>query len=121
MVEAAGGQPLLASPGGRSHRLAWDQVAQARPDVLVFMPCGHPMATAVQEAQELLRRPELADVPVLVAAHGDAYFSRPGPRVVDGVEVLAGLLHPQVWPAPPVEAAVVLRSPGVQGAGVRSG
>lgn len=111
MVELAGGTPVLASPGARSRALTWDEIAAVQPDVLVFMPCGHPMATALQEARDLLLpRPELAEIPVLVAAHGDAYFSRPGPRVVDGVEVLAGLLHPDVWPAPSAEAAVVLRS-----------
>ncbi len=118
MVEAAGGEPVLAAPGGRSSRLDWADVAEAAPDVLVFMPCGHPMATAVREGQELLLpRADLAGVPVVAAVHGDAYFSRPGPRVVDGVEVLAGLLHPQAWPAPREEDARILR---VHDAGVRS-
>lgn len=119
MVELAGGTPVLAAPGARSGAVSWDDVAQAAPDVLVFMPCGHPMQTALQEAHELvLPRPELADVPVVAVMHGDAYASRPGPRVVDGVEVLAGLLHPQAWPAPAAQDAVVLR---VHDAGVRSG
>ena len=110
MVERAGGTPVLASPGRRSVRTTWADVQAAEPDVLVFMPCGHPMTTAVQEARDLvLPRPELADVPVVVAVHGDAYFSRPGPRLVDGVELLAGLLHPQAWPAPDAAAAQVLR------------
>lgn len=110
MVELAGGVPVLSRPGARSHPVGWDEIASAAADVLVFAPCGHPMATAVQEARDLLLdRPELAGIPVLIAAHGDAYLSRPGPRLVDGVEVLAGLLHPSVWPAPPPEAAVVLR------------
>lgn len=110
MVELAGGTPVLAVPGGRSTRLSWDDVAQAAPEVLVHMPCGHPMATALQEARELLLpRPELAGVPVVAVLHGDAYTSRPGPRLVDGVEVLAGLLHPEVWPAPAPQDALVLR------------
>jgi iron complex transport system substrate-binding protein len=109
MVELAGGVPLLASPGDRSGRLEWAQVAAAPVDVLVHMPCGHPMATAVEEARALMLRPEVAGVPSVAAVHGDAYFSRPGPRLVDGVEILAGLLHPQVWPAPAQAAAVVLR------------
>lgn len=122
MVELAGGTPVLASPGGRSHPVSWQEVADARPDVLVFMPCGHPMRTALQEAHDLLLpRPELSAVPLVAAVHGDAYFSRPGPRLVDGVELLAGLLHPEAWPAPSAEGAVVLRSPGVPGAEVRSG
>lgn len=110
MIAAAGGLPVLARPGGRSHAVGWDEIADSAADVLVFAPCGHPMETALQEARELvLPRPELDGIPVLVAAHGDAYFSRPGPRLVDGVEVLAGVLHPGAWPAPSPEAAVVLR------------
>ena len=110
MIELAGGTPVLASPAAASARVSWAAIEQAAPEVLVFMPCGHPMATAVREARDLLLpRPELAAVPVVVAAHGDAYFSRPGPRLVDGVEILAGLLHPDAWPAPEPAAARVLR------------
>ena len=110
MVELAGGTPVLAVSGGRSTRLSWDDVAAAAPEVLVHMPCGHPMALALQEARELLLPlPELAGVPVVAVLHGDAYTSRPGPRLVDGVEVLAGLLHPEVWPAPAAGDAQVLR------------
>lgn len=110
MIEAAGGEPVLARRGTPSVRVSWSDIRDAQPDVVVFMPCGYPMSTAVQEAHDLVvPRPELADVGTVIVAHGDAYYSRPGPRLVDGVEVLAGLLHPEVWPAPPAAAAVVLR------------
>jgi iron complex transport system substrate-binding protein len=111
MVELAGGVPLLARSGERSGRLEWSQVAAQPVDVLVHMPCGHPMATAVAEARELLLpRPELAGIGTVAVVHGDAYFSRPGPRLVDGVEILAGLLHPDACAPPGEAAAVVLRS-----------
>ncbi|MCA1710158.1 MAG: ABC transporter substrate-binding protein [Actinobacteria bacterium] len=109
MIEIAGGTPVLAEAGGRSVRVTWDDIAAAAPDVLVFVPCGHDLATAVREGAELVL-PQTG-VSTVVAAHGDAYFSRPGPRLVEGVELLAGLLHPQAWPAPGPDAAVVLRAP----------
>jgi iron complex transport system substrate-binding protein len=110
MVELAGGTPVLALSGTSSIKVEWQAIADASPDVVVFMPCGYPLARAVQEATDVvLPRPDLLDVPTVVAAYGDAFFSRPGPRLVDGVEILAGLLHPDVWPSPSPEAAVVLR------------
>ncbi|MCW2571899.1 MAG: periplasmic binding protein [Frankiales bacterium] len=110
MVELAGGTPVLARRGTPSVRVEWDAIAEARPDAVIFMPCGYPLVRAVQEATDIvLSRPELIEVPTLIAAYGDAFFSRPGPRLVDGVEILAGLLHPNVWAAPSAEAAVVLR------------
>jgi len=113
MVELAGGVPLLAAYGTPSMRISWEAIREAAPKVLVYMPCGYSLATAVQEAHDLvLTRPDLRDIPTVIAAYGDAYFSRPGPRLVDGVEVLAGLLHPEAWRGPsPEAAAVVLRSP----------
>jgi iron complex transport system substrate-binding protein len=111
MVELAGGDPVLAHHATPSIRVEWSEIRDANPDVVVFMPCGYPMAMAVQEAHDVvLPRPELAEVGTVVAAHGDAFFSRPGPRLVNGVEILAGLLHPDAWPAPATTAAVVVRA-----------
>jgi iron complex transport system substrate-binding protein len=110
MVDLAGGLPILARPAARSSHVQWSAIRDAAPEVVVFMPCGYSMAAAVREATEVvLPRPELQQVRTVVAAHGDAFFSRPGPRLVEGVEILAGLLHPERWPAPAAEAAVVLR------------
>ena len=94
MVDAAGGESLLAEAGERSRRLEWEEVVGAAPEVMVFIPCGYGLDEAVAEAPTLLERPELDDVPEVWALDGSAYFSRPGPRVVDGVELLAGVLHP---------------------------
>jgi iron complex transport system substrate-binding protein len=99
MIDAAGGVSLLAAPGAPSARLEWDAVAAARPDVIVFMPCGYDLTRAVEEADALLARPELGDAP-LWAADANALFSRPGPRIVDGVEALATILHPGAAPVP---------------------
>jgi iron complex transport system substrate-binding protein len=103
MIEKAGGNPILARPGRPSVRVTWEQIAAAAPDVVVFMPCGYDLEAASREGSHLLERPELA-VSGLFAVDASAYFSRPGPRVVDGVEVLATLLHPEVGPHDPARA-----------------
>lgn len=95
MIVAAGGEPVLAPAGARSRRLAWNEVAAAPAEVAVFMPCGYGLDEAVSEAQRVLvGQPALAGAGRLVAADANACFSRPGPRLVDGVEALAALLHP---------------------------
>lgn len=94
MIATAGGEPVLATAGDRSRRLTWDEVDAASIDVLVFAPCGFDTAAAVAQGADLLARPELDDVPAIWAVHADGYFSRPGPRLVDGTELLASVLHP---------------------------
>jgi iron complex transport system substrate-binding protein len=102
MIDAAGGVSLLAESGERSRRLTWDEVEAAHPDVAVFMPCGYGFDQAVDEARRaLLDEPALARVVRVFAADANATFSRPGPRLVDGVEALAWALHPRVMRAPP--------------------
>jgi len=92
-VEAAGGEPVLAIAGARSRRLTWEEIAAAQVEVTVFMPCGFDLAGAVAQARALLARPETTSLGRIVAVDANAYFSRPGPRVVEGVEPLEGLLH----------------------------
>jgi iron complex transport system substrate-binding protein len=92
-VEAAGGEPVLAVAGARSRRLTWEEIGAARVDVTIFMPCGFDLAGAVAQAPALLARPEAAGLGRIFAVDANAYFSRPGPRVVEGVELLEGLLH----------------------------
>jgi iron complex transport system substrate-binding protein len=96
MVEAAGGEPVLAAGGERSHRLTWDEIAREAIDVTVFMPCGFDLEGAVAEADAFVDWPEAAALGHIYAVDANAYFSRPGPRVVDGVELLGLLLHPDV-------------------------
>jgi iron complex transport system substrate-binding protein len=96
MIGIAGGDAVLASPGTPSVRVTWEQIAVATPEVVVFMPCGYDVEAACNEGTLLLGRPELADTRDFFAVDASAYFSRPGPRLVDGVEILASLLHPAV-------------------------
>jgi iron complex transport system substrate-binding protein len=95
MVEAAGGVPVLAQARARSVRVSWDEIAAAQIDITVFSPCGFDLAGAVEQASAFLKRPEAARLGRIVAVDANAFFSRPGPRVVDGVELLAELLHPE--------------------------
>jgi len=109
MIEAAGGQPVLAASGVPSRRLRWQEVAWEAPEVIVFMPCGYGLDQAVAEGKALLDVPALASASRIFAADGSAYFSRPGPRVVDGIEALAWAIHPDSIPAPRPEAIQSLR------------
>ena len=94
MIEAAGGEPVLASAGLPSVRLTWEQIAGEAVDVAVFMPCGFDLDGAAAQASSFLGRPEVAALGRIYAVDANACFSRPGPRIVDGVELLAALLHP---------------------------
>ena len=109
MIETAGGDALLAHAGERSRRLSWSEIAAARADVVAFMPCGYALDASAREGRELATRSELAGATEVWALAGDAYFSRPGPRVVDGVELLASILHPQLGVRAPSDGAVRVR------------
>lgn len=91
MVERAGGVPVLGSAGGASHRITWEQAAAASPEVVVVAPCGFGPEAAADLAEAVAKR--FPGVPVH-AVDADGCFTRPGPRLVDGVETLARLLHP---------------------------
>jgi iron complex transport system substrate-binding protein len=109
MLRVAGGEALLACPGAPSVRVTWERIGAAAPEVVVFMPCGYGLQAAADEARRtLLQRPELAGVEAIVAIDASAYCSRPGPRLVDGVEILAAALHPGRLPPPPAGTAVRL-------------
>jgi iron complex transport system substrate-binding protein len=101
MIELAGGEPVLGSFRAPSERVSWEQIEQVAPEVVVFMPCGYDLDAAASEAENLLERSELARVEALFAVDATSYFSRPGPRLVDGVEILASALHPGAVPEPP--------------------
>lgn len=110
-VEYAGGIEVLGSMGKPSRSIPWDRVLAAEPEVLVLIACGFDVPRAVGESRLVTARPgysslaAVADGRVFVA-NGSAYFNRPGPRTVDGVELLAHFLHPDVFPEPwPEDAA----------------
>ena len=107
MIEAAGGQDVLGQPGERSRTVEWADVEEARPAVVVSMPCGYDVTRAAQETLEAQDRLAALEARV-VAVDASSYFSRPGPRLVDGVELLAHILHPGRVPEPPPGRVVEL-------------
>jgi iron complex transport system substrate-binding protein len=100
MIEAAGGFDVVGEPGRPSRRLQWSEVAVSAPEVVIFMPCGYGLKQAVGEGKGLLKLPELRPASHIYAVSATDYFSRPGPRLVDGVRILAWALHPDAVPAP---------------------
>lgn len=106
MVELAGGRDVLGEPGERSRTLSWSEIASASPDVVIYMPCGYGLDEAVAQLPGLYDNDLFRTLPAVEAGEvfvtdSSSYFSRPGPRLVDGVEILAGVLHPDVVGAPP--------------------
>ncbi|MCI0533683.1 MAG: cobalamin-binding protein [Verrucomicrobiales bacterium] len=101
MVEIAGGTDVLGRKWADSVRVTWDAVRAAAPEVFILMPCGYDRDTSRAQAAWLCQQPGWSDLPAvrndLVFAVDAGYFSRPGPRVVDGTELLAHLLHPEVF------------------------
>ena len=91
LVTAAGGRPVAAHPGGRSLETSWDQIAGAQPEVIVVAPCGFHLDGAAAQAKLVAR--QLPGIPVW-AIDADGLVVRPGPRLVEGVEALAAILHP---------------------------
>jgi iron complex transport system substrate-binding protein len=100
MVAAAGGEDALGEPGVKSRTVSWDELGAADPEVAIVMPCG--LYAEEAAAQARARRGELAALGAArtVAVDAASSFSRPGPRLADGVELLAHLLHPDRWQEP---------------------
>jgi iron complex transport system substrate-binding protein len=98
LIEFAGGDDMLGLPGENSEQRTWAEVAAMQPDVVIVMPCGYDGEIAHREAE--MHRDELAALGAgeVVAVDASAYFSRPGPRIVDGLELLAYILHPERVP-----------------------
>lgn len=104
MVELAGGIPVLARAGVPSVALEWREVLDSRPDVIVLMPCGYRLERTLAEYSDVRLPDEWRQLPAVqagrVTAVDAAYFSRPGPRLVEGVEILARIFHPDLAPVP---------------------
>lgn len=107
LIEYAGGEDMLGLPGEHSEERTWDEVRAAQPDAVIVMPCGYDAPLAYREAE--MHQAELASLGAgeIVAVDAAAYFSRPGPRIVDGLELLAHILHPEAFPEPPAEALIL--------------
>jgi iron complex transport system substrate-binding protein len=101
LIEYAGGEDVLGFAGENSEERSWEEVAAAQPDIVIVMPCGYDAEIAHREAE--MHRDELAGLGAgeVVAVDAAAYFSRPGPRIVDGLELLAHILHPELFAEAP--------------------
>jgi iron complex transport system substrate-binding protein len=102
MVELAGGVDGLGRKGKDSVRISWKEIGEWAPEVLIISPCGFNAEKAVAQAEQLLQQPGWNDLPAVrngrvFAVDANAYFARPGPRVVEGVELLAHLIHPEIF------------------------
>ena len=117
LVVRAGGAPVLCAPGEHSRPLRWQDVEAASPEVVVFMPCGYDLEAAAEEAGGLAGEDALRQTPAwkngrVWVVDATSYFSRPGPRIVDGLELLAWILHPEDFPAPPSGRAARVTTDG---------
>lgn len=101
MVGLAGGTDALGRAGERSRVVEWAEVEAAAPEAVVCMPCGYDAVRSAREARDRRDRLDRIGATRLAAVDAAAYFSRPGPRLVDGVELLAHILHPDRVAAPP--------------------
>jgi len=102
LVEMAGGVPLFGAAGQHSPRLTWDELRSADPDVIAVMPCGWDIAKARQEMAVLTGQPGWAQLRAVRGGHvfltdGNQFFNRPGPRLLESLEILAELLHPETF------------------------
>lgn len=107
LIDYAGGLDVLGLPGEHSAQVMWEDVSAAAPQVVVAMPCGLDAATAYREAELHLDSLQASGARRVVAVDGSAYFSRPGPRLVDGLELLAHVLHPDLFGEAPAEVLEV--------------
>lgn len=104
-VEIAGGNALLGKPGERSITTTYETIRASQPDALVLIPCGYYTADTLRQLENAVFPANWNDIPAVQnnevwALDATSYFSRPGPRVVDGVEILAKIFHPAVFGEP---------------------
>jgi iron complex transport system substrate-binding protein len=105
MVQIAGGNDILATAGEPSAKIEWDALSASRPEILILMPCGFDLDRAVRESSLLKNRAGWQTLPAVrdgrvFAVSGADYFSRPGPRLIDGLEILSQVIHPELSPTP---------------------
>lgn len=101
LVELAGGIDPIGRTGQPSRRVSWEEIAAADPDLIVLALCGNTLERARQEAAALVPNPSWTGLRAVrqgrvAIVDGNAYFSRPGPRIVDSLEMLAAIVHPEV-------------------------
>ena len=99
LVSMAGGHPLFGHVGRHSPWLPWEDLSAAEPDLLVVMPCGYDLNQSRQAVDQLAQLPQWQTLKAVKAGRvflvdGNHFFNRPGPRLVDSLEILAEILHP---------------------------
>jgi iron complex transport system substrate-binding protein len=104
LIDYAGGDDVLGFAGEHSEQRSWEAVAAAQPDIVIVMPCGYDAEIAHREAEMHLDELAAVGAGEVVAVDAAAYFSRPGPRIIDGLELLAHILHPDRVPEHPGRA-----------------
>jgi len=100
MVAIAGGSAILADPGKHSPYVSWERMSSADPDIIIVMPCGFPIERTLKEMGILLQQPGFSNLKAaknnrVYIADGNQYFNRPGPRIVDSIEIFAEIIHPK--------------------------
>jgi iron complex transport system substrate-binding protein len=113
MIARAGGIDALAEPGEHSTTRTMDVVRDTNPDVVLIAPCGFDLERAAADAERVLAADEWSwarEKPVW-ALDANSFVSRPGPRVVDGIELLAQILHPVLFGPPEPQAAHLMVAP----------
>jgi iron complex transport system substrate-binding protein len=101
LIEYAGGVDLLGLSGEPSETRSWEQVAASKPEVVIVAPCGYDVDRGLSEARVYAAQLQALGAERIVIADASAWFSRPGPRLVEGLEWLGHALHPTLVPEPP--------------------
>ena len=101
LIEYSGGYDVLGLPGEPSERRSWDEVRASEPEVVVVMPCGYDADRALEEAYDYADELESLGARRIVAVDAAGLFSRPGPRLIEGLELLGHVLHPDRLPEAP--------------------
>ena len=102
MVRIAGGVDALSQDSADSVRIPWDELLEWKPEILIITPCGFNLEQTIEQSQRLFTYPSWYTLPAVrdgrvYAVDANSYFARPGPRVVDGTELLAHLIHPDLF------------------------
>ena len=110
-VEIAGGICLLGEPGERSVTTTYDEIYESKPDVIVMIPCGYYTSDILRQMKNTFFPSKWREIPAIVngevwALDASSYFSRPAPRVIDGIEILAKIFHPRTFGEPTDAEAV---------------
>jgi iron complex transport system substrate-binding protein len=100
LVSIAGGASILAEAGKHSPFVQWADIQQQDPDIIIVMPCGFSIERTMKEMDILLQLPGFVELKAVknnrvYIADGNQYFNRPGPRIVDSIEILAEIIHPK--------------------------